>query len=335
MAPSARSEAGKQPWERPVWLAAPSWLASLLVHALLLLAVAWWLRGHQPSGPAADDERVVGLYTGAAPEGPSGDGPSDAKADQPDQPSVPELAAGRPAEAALEVDQRPPVPLELPERASTRLGPAVALPQAGGLDARDLLRGSRPAAGSGGGIGVASFFGNKATGRRFVYLLDASGSMYEHNAIAVAKAELLASLSQLTEEQEFQILFYNEIVVPMSAPDQRSSMFRVNEINLNRAGQFVKGINPDLGTLHLPALEEALKYNADAIFFLTDAGEPPLHERDLAQLKRRNRQKIPIYATEFGKGPALRSETFWMKALAAQSGGTFSYRDVTAFQRGR
>jgi hypothetical protein len=335
MATSARQPAGRQQWERPGLLAAPSWLLSLLLHAMLLAGIAWWIQDPKPVGPAGEDDRVVGLYSAASHARPALAEPADATDDSPEFTADLTEPAGQPSPSVRQVDQFPPVPLELPERRSPKVGPAVAVPARGGLDARDLLRPGKAAAGGAAAPGVARFFGNKATGRRFVYLLDASGSMYEHGAIAVAKAELLASLSQLTEEQEFQILFYNEIVVPMSAADQRTSMFRANEVNLNRANQFVKSINPDLGTRHLPALEEALKYHADALFFLTDAGEPPLHQRDLDQLKKFNKQRIPIYATEFGKGPALRSETFWMKSLSVQSGGSYTYRDITSFQRTR
>ena len=192
------------------------------------------------------------------------------------------------------------------------------------------LGGGPGGAGSGKGNGT-SFFGHNAVGKKFVYVLDASGSMSEYNAIAVAKSELLASLAQLDENQQFQIIFYNENCYPMRDSDRRENVFWGTETNRTRASQFIRNIEPDGGTRHLDALLMALGLTPDVIFFLTDAGEPVLYPADLDKIKRRNNGRSTIFTIEFGKGGNLRIDNF-LKKLARDNGGAHAYRDVQEFQ---
>ncbi len=57
-----------------------------------------------------------------------------------------------------------------------------------------------------------SMFGVQAQGYKFVYVIDRSGSMGGSGptALKAAKAELLASLNDLGQTHQFQIVFYNE-----------------------------------------------------------------------------------------------------------------------------
>jgi hypothetical protein len=280
------------------------------------------------------------------------------------------MTARQPAKKAPLADEAPPVALDLPEApqvAMTSPGPAAPAAKSTGANYTDARQMIRPAgrnrstgggegsgneagtgnegavggggkggegggrSGSGGGGPGTSFFGHKAAGRKFVYVLDASGSMYDYNAIAVAKAELLASLSQLDENQQFQIIFNNEKCYPMRDSDRRENVFWGTETNRTRASQFIRNIEPDGGTRHLDALLMALGLAPDVIFFLTDAGEPILYEKDLDTIKRRNNGRSTIYTIEFGKGANLRTDNF-LKKLARVNGGAHAYRDVQEFQ---
>ena len=156
--------------------------------------------------------------------------------------------------------------------------------------------------------------------------------MYDYNAIAVAKSELLASLAQLDENQQFQVIFYNERCFPMRLAAQKDQLFSGTEINKSLASQFVRNIDPDGGTVHLDALLMALSYSPDVIFFLTDAGEPMLYAGDLDKIKRRNNGRTAIFTVEFGKGGNLRTDNF-LKKLARDNDGSHAYRDVQQFQK--
>lgn len=315
----------------------------------------------QPIGPG------TGIFTGGsgeAKESPSGDEAGDeAAAESSDSENV--ASARRTPSGKSVPDDGPPVELDLPaapQITSARIG-SSRLP-AGSSDARQMLKptvksatGSGRGSGSGSGVGDGvqggggkggknggqggtgtgrgggtSFFGHQATGRRFLYVLDASGSMYDYNAIAVAKAELLASLAQLDENQQFQVIFYNERCYPMSTMGRKDELFWGTEVNRTLASQFIRNIDPDGGTRHLDALLLALSYGPDVIFFLTDAGEPVLYAADLDKIKRRNNGRSAIFTVEFGKGANLRTDNF-LKKLARDNEGAHAYRDVQQFQK--
>lgn len=262
-----------------------------------------------------------------------------------------------------DADDGPPVELDLPSatvvaRAGT--GPGAFAVASG--DARDVIKpggrgrtgdvggregqggagdggppggggaGGQGGGGGGKGRGGTTFFGHRAAGTRFVYVLDASGSMYDYNAITVAKSELLSSLEQLDSTQQFQIIFYNEKCHPMKAPDGSEKLSWGTDTNRTLASQFIRNIQPDGGTRHLEALLAAIGYGPEVIFFLTDAGEPVLYPGDLEKIKKRNNGRSRIFTIEFGKGANLKTDNF-LKKLARDNGGSHAYRDVQEFRK--
>ena len=343
----------------------PSWVLSLVVHGLLYLLLIVFIRPVAPRGVGDGEFRTIGITTRAAATSseasPGGDEQPNASRSQAaeesnaapraDSPRADSPRADSPqAVAEPPVEDRPPVPLDLPRRPTTPGGtvprePTAALPLEG-LGARELVRptgsaGSRKGAGANsGGPGAAapatvSFFGGGGqTGSRFAFVLDASASMYENNAIQVAKTELQASLLQVEEQQEFQIIFYNEDLQPMPTTGQRTTMFRGTEANRNRAAQHIRSVQPSGGTRHKEALLEALRLKPDVIFFLTDAGEPWMTAADLGDIRKRNSGRCRICVVEFGKGsPLTNTDSYWTKRLARENDGTYSYHDVNQFRR--
>jgi Ca-activated chloride channel family protein len=311
---------------------------SLSFHGTILLLLAFTIRPPERVGDPDSDNREVGIYFKAGHE---------STADLPPLEST-ELLAGTegategtgagPATESGTPTAGPPVPLSLPEVSTPRIGIGGGLPtEVAPRNARDMVRstGTAPAGGGAGqgGSGGTTFFGQKARGERFVYVLDASGSMYDYNAIGVAKAELLASLAQLVPAQQFQVIFYSEQVYPMIDPGGRAQMFTGTDANRTKASQFVRSIQPLEGTRHREALLEALNYSPDVIFFLTDAGEPRLDASDLDRIRRRNGGKCQIHSIEFGKGAALDIGNNFLKKLSRENGGGYSYRDITQFQK--
>lgn len=306
----------------------------------------------QPKGPG------MGILLGpGAQADQAGEGAADGQDD-----SEPDDDATGKWSANSRMDDEPPVELDLPTAPKiARYGTGPGAFADSFSDAREIVRGAGSAAakargsgragggddgpaggggqgGSGGGQGGTghgggtSFFGHQVNGARFVYVLDASGSMFDYNAISVAKAELLASLQQLDSSQQFAVIFYNEKCHPLRTPEGKEGLFWGTDTNRTFAGQFIRGIQPDGGTRHLDALLMALGYGPDVIFFLTDAGEPVLYPGDLDKIKKRNNGRSRIFTIEFGKGANLRTDNF-LKKLARDNGGSHSYRDVQEFQK--
>jgi Ca-activated chloride channel family protein len=243
------------------------------------------------------------------------------------------------------VPEQPPVELTLP---ASNAPPVIG---AGGVPATaatsqtvaGLLQPSK--GGSGGGTGVGpgaggdggtSLFGLGDKGKRFVYVIDRSYSMENYGALRAAKAELIASLERLDEQQEFQVIFYNQSPLALKPRNERFDIFWGTDVQrLDAVGQ-INAVTSDGATQHMPALLKALELNPDVIFFLTDGDEPPLTKGDLELIKRRNR-RARIHCIQFGKGTRLtdaagKDPGNWLQKLAAQHEGQYTYRDVTRFQ---
>jgi hypothetical protein len=81
----------------------------------------------------------------------------------------------------------------------------------------------------------------------------------------------------------------------------------------------------------MDALKLALSMRPDVIFFLTDADEPRITNRELAEISSQNRGTT-ISTVEYGAGPRHAGRTF-LEELAEQNGGQHRYVDVTQLPR--
>jgi hypothetical protein len=151
--------------------------------------------------------------------------------------------------------------------------------------------------------------------------------------LVTAKNELIASLGDLGQTHQFQIIFYNETPRVFNPTGREGRLVFGNEQNKNLARRFVRSITASGATRHLEALELALRMSPDVIFFLTDADEPRMTPADLAHIAQMNRGAT-INAIEFGYGPQINSENFLAK-LARQNGGKHVYVDVSQLGSGR
>ncbi|MEI8017861.1 MAG: hypothetical protein WCH39_06650 [Schlesneria sp.] len=184
----------------------------------------------------------------------------------------------------------------------------------------------------GSGGHQTSFFGIKAPAKRIVYVIDASESMRQHDAMQFARQKLWDSLQDLTPTSQFQVIFFNVTNHAMNRPGERTRLLPATSINLRLARQFLTGIQPDSGTNRMGALSLAFSYDPDVIYLLTDADAPELSAKDLWDLKRGNKRKAFVHVVEFGVGADLSSDNF-LKKLARQNAGIHRYHDLTQAQR--
>ena len=199
------------------------------------------------------------------------------------------------------------------------------------LPSLEELTGSRMNKAGNPGAIQTGVFGTKGTGSRFIYVFDRSGSMagYEGRPMAAAKQQLLASVRDLKDNHQFQIIFYNEraILLNPKLPLQATLLFGTPE-NIDYEQSFVQQIEPDGQTDHIEALTMALNLKPDVIFFLTDADEPQLTTAELNRINRRNVSVgASINAIQFGIGGRVGRENFLLK-LAQENGGQFAYVDL-------
>jgi hypothetical protein len=352
--------------ETRIWRVIPSWMISLALHSMALALLLYSYRPPTHIGSPDGTDTIFSVEFGngdGSGRGDPGGGPGEFETSDPADAAPAsggrEIAEADRATSSLTFDETPPVDLELPVLSAASIGKQTGwvAPSFAG-DARQMIgsigaglgeggTGTGGGAGTGGGSGGGTgrgrgrgtggggttFFGQQAHGSRFVYLVDSSGSMYDHNAIARAKAELRNSLEQLDPTQQFQIIFYNDQTIPMKGIEGKSQMFWGTDVNRTLASQFIRSIQPDGGTRHLDALLLALSYGPEVLFFLTDAGEPILYAKDLDTIKRRNNGRTQIHTIEFGKLANLNLETNFLKKLARDNGGGYVYRDITKFEK--
>jgi hypothetical protein len=138
---------------------------------------------------------------------------------------------------------------------------------------RTIDSGSGLGAGNAAGNGTRNgFFGDTLSGRRFVFVLDCSRSMnHPHDSIAKTrfkrlKMELVRTVAGMSTEQEFFFLFFNDdpIAMPASMPVLASDAAR------QRYLEWMQPLRADGNTEPTRAMQIALRFQPDVIFFLTD-----------------------------------------------------------------
>ena len=178
-------------------------------------------------------------------------------------------------------------------------------------------------------------FGASGVGRKFVYVFDRSASMDGHGGapLAAAKRELIASLADLDETHQFQIIFYNERPRVFNPTGVLGRLVFGTDQNKNLAEKFVGSVTADGATRHEDALAMALKMAPDVVFFLTDADEPRMTTEQLERIARLNKGTA-INTIEFGFGAEVPRENFLIK-LAQQNAGQHVYVDVSKLSKAR
>ncbi len=179
-----------------------------------------------------------------------------------------------------------------------------------------------------GGKITTEVFGIKGTGSKFLYVFDRSKSMegYSARPLIAAKQQMLASLDSLSDVHQFQIIFYNnttEVFRPNPGPPEM--LFASKEIK-KKANRFVQRTRGEGGTDHMGAIQFALSLGPDVIFLLTDA-EGGFSSSELAKIRNSNRSGAVINAIEFGVGSQSGQDRS-LEALARQSGGQYSYKNI-------
>jgi hypothetical protein len=178
-----------------------------------------------------------------------------------------------------------------------------------------------PTVKSPGGIRTG-IFGLEAKGNRFVYVFDRSASMGEPDGqpLAAAKRELIRSIDELGDVQQFYVIFYNDRLHVFSPAGNRGRLVFGTEENRRAARRFVGAVRADGGTRHAEALAAAFRLAPDVVFLLTDAdAKDDLTDAELERLSRLgsgSRCMVVQVGDESRRSPRLAE-------LAARCGGAY------------
>lgn len=167
-------------------------------------------------------------------------------------------------------------------------------------------------------VAGGSFFGLRADGKRFVYVVDCSGSM-AGDPYARATMELLSSIANLEKTQQFFVILYSTESYPMFYPTLSQEFFSATDDSLRQTKIWLKdfsdgggGTNPE------PALEQALAMNPDAIYFLTDGAIPPTTPTTVSNA---NSKKTPVHTIGF----VNRAGEEVLKRIAEENRGQYKF----------
>ena len=170
------------------------------------------------------------------------------------------------------------------------------------------------------------FFGTQAAGSRFVFIIDASGSMTQGFRWHHAVRELERSIGELTEKQEVMVLVYNFQTIPMFyTPPKNLKLLPATDEFKKRLNNWLADLTPIGGTRPAHALKYSLTLEPDAIFLLSDG---MLADNSIEMLAKRNKArggdlgKIPVHAVSLGPN-ADGAEL--MKIIADNNNGEFNW----------
>ncbi len=145
--------------------------------------------------------------------------------------------------------------------------------------------GGGAAKGSRNGSG-ASFFGARAYGNRFVFVIDSSTSMIGPRWEAL-RVELHRALRSLSPDQEFFVISFDTTAHPMfNKLPPEGDFLKPTPENIAQLNYWVASIDHGNATMPASAIGIALRMEPDAIFLLSD-GE--IRDATLAELRIYNR----------------------------------------------
>ncbi len=172
-------------------------------------------------------------------------------------------------------------------------------------------------AGSGSGQG---FFGLDVKGKRFVFVVDASRSMNRpypgeaKNRLGRVKLELYHTVTKMTSDQSFYVIFFNNVPIPMPS----RGMVRAEPAAVRPYLDWIFRVRGMDQTDPQPALLMALQLNPDRIYFLTDGD---FSYRSVRAVREANRSRIPIHTIGFGGQEGEKN----LQEIARDSQGTYQF----------
>jgi hypothetical protein len=162
------------------------------------------------------------------------------------------------------------------------------------------------------------FFGIRAKGQLFIYVVDCSGSMIDEDRLVRAKRELRRSIKQLQTPQRFKVIFYNDEPIAMPGDLPRSA----DQNAKDQLTHWLRLIEPNGETDPKAALGIALSLRPDAVFLLSD-GEFP--DGTVEAIAKKNGRKIPIHCVDLSSGVSGDD----LRRIARDSGGQYRWRPQT------
>ena len=294
----------------------PSWLVSFIVHLALILALATY------TFVASSDGTIILEVSQVSSDSPSESISMEITLEEPELEDEPF--------ESLESDEV----FEEPELPTVDLSEVTTMPEIHDIADPFSVAGlpefsSKPASdaspnNSSEGI---EFFGTRAYGSNFVFVIDCSSSMSVNYRWDRAVEELIATLDQLDSKQKFLVLLYNDQNYVMFGAGPGQKLIPANRENKRRIKNWLDEATPFAGTKPGDSMKLALRKKPDAIYFLSD-GE--LRDRTLFDLRFWNvrrkgpdgeKRLTPIHTVLLGSLFGRKT----MRTIAEENNGIFTH----------
>jgi hypothetical protein len=171
-------------------------------------------------------------------------------------------------------------------------------------------------------LDLPSYYQISVSARKIVFILDASNSM-SGLRLTRAKETLVQAIQDLPDETQFNVIAFHHAVY-----EWQRRLLAASLANKNAAVRFIKQQMVQSDTASYDALKAALRYDTEAIYFVTD-GEPNAgrirHPRDIIQAitQENYARRITLHTIGIGVGPMGNNFDSFLKELARQNLGEY------------
>ena len=300
-------------------IASPDIWVSILVHGCLLVLFSFWVIAvTRPSAVlsiSASSIETDDVILETPLESPTSlDAMESTSIPTPEWTPPSELVQNPQVASSLEKLAVGPPPMTAETLASSMFGQSQSAMSAG----TKLLQG-------------AEFFGSKAVGNTFVYVVDSSPSMRRDKAFEAAKDQIIRSLSSMKPKQRFHISFFGGELESMTfrGQDAETRPIPANPENLSKTMEWIGQVRIQKdGRPPIDALQAAIAMQPDGIFLLFD-GDTKVDDWT-AKVREMNRSKdflsdggpkVPIHVIHFFRDEFEKS----MRTLASENEGTYRF----------
>lgn len=164
----------------------------------------------------------------------------------------------------------------------------------------------------------ANFFGAEAIGDRFVFLVDNSGSM-KKGRMETTMMELLKSVSAMSKEQSFYVIFYSDQAYPMFYPHGVDKPVAATPENKEKLFNWLRTVELCIGGELVDAIELAASLKPDSVYILSDGDISST--RTMQRLTEPNDWEFKIHT--LGMGTSKPNHAANLAAIANAHGGSF------------
>jgi len=163
---------------------------------------------------------------------------------------------------------------------------------------------------------AASFFGAKARGRKFVFVVDNSNSM-TRGRFETALNELMRTVQVMSPKQQFYVIFFSDTAYRMFHPEPAPGLVSATDKNKDKLKSWLYSVEMCLQTRGEEAVTTALALRPDVIYIL---GDGAFTDKTTQKLTAPHSRTIPIHTVGMEVDPVGERQ---LQAIAQANGGTY------------